>query len=108
MNALYAVLAGILFGLGVYAILRRSVIRWLIGMLLLGHAVNLGIFVAGGMDRNRAPILSETSNPVDPLPQALLLTAIVIGFGLMAYSIVLAAKVYQSMDSDDSEGMVNE
>lgn len=108
MNLLYAILAGVLFGLGVYALLRRTLFRSLIGLLLIGHAVNLGIFVGGGLQRSRPPLESVTTRPTDPLPQALILTAIVIGFGFISFGVGLAAKVYETLGTDDTEGMTED
>jgi multicomponent Na+:H+ antiporter subunit C len=78
--------------------------------VLLGHAANLLIFVASGLVRGRSPLVPEGASvptlPVsDPLPQSLILTAIVIGFGVVAFAVVLIHKAYQASSTDDLEGM---
>ncbi len=75
------------------------------GVFLLTHAANLAIIEAGRVTgRLFPPVLGEGKPPdqlVDPLPQALILTAIVIGFGVLAFSLVLAHRVHQSRGTDD-------
>jgi multicomponent Na+:H+ antiporter subunit C len=86
--------------------LRRSLVKIIIGLVLLGNAANLLIFTVGGLVRAGPPLISEgQSTPVepfaDPLPQALILTAIVIGFGVVAFAMVLAYRAYQTVGTDD-------
>jgi len=104
----YILLSGALFGIGVFALLQRSLIRILIGLLLIGNAVNLGIFTAGGARRQQPPIVGDSTVPVDPVPQALLLTAIVIGFALAAFGVVLVGKVNEQLETEDTEEMRSE
>jgi multicomponent Na+:H+ antiporter subunit C len=108
MDALLAILIGGLFAASVYMILRRSIIKLIIGLLLLGNACNLLIFTIGKTIRGKAPLIEEgakkvTETVADPIPQALILTAIVIGFGLSAFTIVLIQQVYQWVGVDDSD-----
>lgn len=96
MEAVLAIAIGILFGSGVWLILRPRTFQVITGLLLLSYAVNLFIFVMGRAVVNQAPItLSAEIDPAqytDPLPQALVLTAIVIGFASTAlYLVVLLA-----------------
>ncbi|MEZ4707731.1 MAG: NADH-quinone oxidoreductase subunit K [Caldilineaceae bacterium] len=91
-----ALVVGVLFATGTYLILRRRPIRLILGLGLLGHGVNLLLFSLGGSERGLPPIVvdkaaftGDISGFVDPLPQALILTAIVIGFGVMAFTVVL-------------------
>jgi multicomponent Na+:H+ antiporter subunit C len=82
----------------------------LLGIVVLGNAVNLLIFVAGRLTRATPPIVPDGQvAPVgyfaNPLPQALILTAIVIGFAMFAFLIVLAFRAYQEMDADDTDHM---
>lgn len=95
-----AVVVGVLFAAGTFLILRRSPIKLILGLGLLSHGVNLLLFSTSGLKRAEPPILDKSdfkgvidSNMidgfVDPLPQALILTAIVISFGVTAFTVVL-------------------
>lgn len=106
MNYLMAIVIGGLFAAGLYMMMRRSIVKLIFGLFLLGHAVNLLIFTIGGLDSTRPPILIPgemvlSGNYADPLPQALILTAIVIGFGVQAFAIVLIKRTYQASGTDD-------
>lgn len=106
MTVVLALLIGLLFTGAVYCLLRRSLMRVLIGILLLGHGVNLLLLSASEPLSRHAAILGkdglpEFPNSADPLPQALVLTAIVIGFGLSVFTLVLARACYQGNASDD-------
>ncbi len=106
MDLLLAILVGLLYAGGVYMILRRSLVKLIIGLALLGHATNLLLFSMGELERGKAPLIPEGAHEVagafsDPLPQALILTAIVIGFGAQAFAIVLIKRVYQRNRTDD-------
>ena len=110
MEAVLALLVGLLFAAAIYLILSRALIRVMLGIVLLGNAVNLLIFVAGRLTQATPPIiprgLTAPLGPVaNPLPQALILTAIVIGFAMFAFLIVLAMRAYQAMDADDTGHM---
>ena len=104
MEALMAVVIGILFAIGTYLILSRAFLRVVFGTCLLSHAILLYLITGGKLKRGAAPILeSGVTVYVDPIPQALILTAIVIGFGVTAFIIVLAYRAYQTLGSDDTE-----
>jgi multicomponent Na+:H+ antiporter subunit C len=110
MEFTLALVVGVLYTTGFYMILRRSIVKLIIGLGLLGHAANLLIFTAGRVTRGHPPVIgghAETLLPpfADPLPQALILTAIVIGFGVQAFAIVLIKRVYQTVDTDDFNQM---
>jgi multicomponent Na+:H+ antiporter subunit C len=110
MDYILAILVGIFISLGVYLLLSRAVIRMLIGMTILGNGVNLLIFTAGRVTREIAPIvppgLSQPEGPIaNPLPQALILTAIVIGFSMFSFLLVLAFRTYKSLDADNTDNM---
>jgi multicomponent Na+:H+ antiporter subunit C len=110
MDYILAILVGIFISLGVYLLLSRAVIRMLIGMTILGNGVNLLIFTAGRVTREIAPIvppgLSQPEGPIaNPLPQALILTAIVIGFSMFSFLLVLAFRTYKSLDADNTDTM---
>lgn len=110
MDHVVAVLAGLLIAAGVYMLLSRSLIRMLLGLTLLGNGVNLVILVAGRLGRIVPSIVGgDASAPLaeaaNPLPQALILTAIVIGFAMFAFLLVLAYRAYQSLEADDTDRM---
>jgi multicomponent Na+:H+ antiporter subunit C len=111
MQTLLAFTVGGLVAAAVFLLLRRSLAKIILGLALLTNAVNLLIFTVGGLTRAAPPITSEGADapalPVaDPLPQALILTAIVIGFGVLAFMMVLAYRAYQEVGSDDLDRMV--
>lgn len=110
MDYVLAALVGVFVSLGIYLLLSRSVIRMLIGMTILGNGVNLLIFTAGRVTREVAPIvpsgLDTPAGPIaNPLPQALILTAIVIGFSMFSFLLVLAFRAYKSLDADNTDTM---
>lgn len=101
-----SLIIGILTAGGVYMILRRNFVKVILGFMLLAHAANLVIFKVGGLTRGEPAFVEEGASAIaepfaDPLPQALILTAIVIGFGVQAYAIVLFKRSYQATGSDD-------
>jgi multicomponent Na+:H+ antiporter subunit C len=104
-----ALVVGVLYAAGVYMMLRRSVVKLLIGIALLAHAANLLVFTASGVVRGAAPVLDASgaapARTADPLPQALVLTAIVIGFGVLAFAVALIHRVHQDTGSDDVDRM---
>lgn len=100
--------AGALYAAAFYALLRRSVVRLALGLVLLGHATNLSLFVSNGVLRARPPLLEPEGAPLaqpfsDPLPQAFILTAIVINFGMLALLLVMVHRTEQATGSDDIE-----
>lgn len=112
MELILSILVGVLFAAALYTMLRRSIVRLAIGLTLLGHAANLLIFTVSGVSRTGAPIVPEGREaPVigssDPVPQALILTAIVISFGVLAFVLVLVKRVYQTVGSDDSDDLTS-
>lgn len=100
-----SLLIGLMFGSAVYCLLRRSLMRVLIGILLLSHAVNLLLMSASTPISDIPGIVSPGVPPAevmaDPLPQALVLTAVVIGFGLCVFTLVLARSVFLERKDDD-------
>lgn len=110
MPAILSIVVGVLYATGIYMILRRSIVKLIIGLALLGQATNLLIFTAGGLRRGAPPIVPEGADApaaavADPLPHALILTAIVIGFGVLAFTLVLIRRVNQSLGEDDLDAM---
>ncbi|CUA88423.1 Na+/H+ antiporter subunit C [Pseudidiomarina woesei] len=112
MEALYATTVGMLTACSIYLILRGRSFPIVIGITMLSYAVNLFLFSTGRLVMNELPIIGNQASYTDPLPQALVLTAIVIGFAMTAYSIILAVRVRGELgtdevnepDSSDAEG----
>ncbi len=101
MELLLSLAVGLMFGCGVWLVLRRRTFSAVLGLTLLAYAVNLMIFLGGRIDRNVAPLtLPGAEGLADPLPQALVLTAIVIGFGMTAYLVALSLKALGTSNSD--------
>lgn len=113
MESVLAVVIGGLYAAGMYLMVRRSIVKMIFGLALLGNAANLLIFTVGRLTRGRPPhVPVDGIVPVlpvaDPVPQALILTAIVIGFGVQAFALVLIKRVYQTVGSDDQDEMTTE
>jgi multicomponent Na+:H+ antiporter subunit C len=113
MILLLAITIGSLFGGAVYMMLRRSVVKLILGLIMLSHGVNLLIFTMGdGVRRGVPPIVDYATGAVapgtaDPLVQALILTAIVISFGITAFIMALAYRASQAVKSDDLDDMAS-
>jgi multicomponent Na+:H+ antiporter subunit C len=110
MAILTALTVGALYAAGLYMMMRRSVVKLIIGLMLLGHATNLLLFTMGRLTRGSPPLVPPgASEPVgpfaDPLAQALILTAIVIGFGVQAFAVVLIKRAYLAVGTDDLDEM---
>ena len=100
MELLVASAIGLLAAAGLYLVLRARTFPVVLGLTLMSYAVNLFIFVAGGIRVGVPPIVGQGPGMTDPLPQALVLTAIVIGFGMTAYLVVLAIRSRGETGSD--------
>jgi len=110
MELVLAVVIGSIYAVGFYMMMRRNIVRLIVGLVLMGYATNLLIFEVGRLTRGAPPIvpLGETVplEPIaDPVPQALILTAIVIGFGLQAFALVLVKRVYQTVETADVDAI---
>jgi multicomponent K+:H+ antiporter subunit C len=90
MEALLASTIGLLTAVGLYLTLRLRTFPVILGLTFLSYAVNLFIFASGRLAINAAPIIGMTDTPTDPMPQALVLTAIVISFGMTAVIMIMA------------------
>lgn len=106
MQTVLAFVAGALYAAGLYLMMRRSIVKLIIGLALLSHGSNLLIFMMGRLAPGRPPIIPPDAHRLtapfaDPLPQALILTAIVIGFGLQAFAVVLIRRANQTVGTDD-------
>jgi multicomponent Na+:H+ antiporter subunit C len=110
MEAIFALVVGIFFAAAFYLMMSKHIIRVLLGVVLLGNAVNMLIFTAGRLTPAIPPIIpgSETilpSGTANPLPQALILTAIVISFSFFCFLLVLTWRAYQDLGTDDTDEM---
>lgn len=108
MNVAFALLAGAFLAAAIFLLLSRSLVRVLLGLVVLGNAINLLILVAGRLSSVTPPILGAPAaahGVANPLPQALILTAIVIGFGLVTFMIVLVWRALGASGIDDSDAM---
>ncbi len=95
-------LVGALLTTGVYLVLDRTLLRVVIGLGLLSNGTHLLLLSTGGLEEGAAPVLAHgVSTVVDPLPQALILTAIVISFGVTALLLTISYGVYERYRSDD-------
>ncbi|MBX3041226.1 MAG: NADH-quinone oxidoreductase subunit K [Bdellovibrionaceae bacterium] len=99
----FAILIGAFFGVGFYLATSRHLLRFVFGLLLMGQAANLFVFMSGGLSRGLSPIIEESAKNQMPetLSQALILTAIVIGFAMTAFFVVLARQCFLRFGSDD-------
>lgn len=103
MEALFAVTLGLLTASGLYLLLRARTFPVVLGLTLLSYAVNLFLFAMGRLAGDAA-VLGQGGTPSDPLPQALVLTAIVIGFAMTAFVVVLALRGVANLGNDHVDG----
>ncbi|MFC3862337.1 sodium:proton antiporter [Deinococcus antarcticus] len=103
MNSLFALIIGVLVGTGVFLLLSRSIVRVVIGLAFIAYGINLTILTVAGLSQASPPLLTLPGPYVDPLPQALILTAIVIGFATTALLLTVALRAYQVAGHDDVE-----
>jgi len=106
MNLYICLLISVLVSAGVYCILQPNLMRITIGIVILSNAANLILFVAGGLSDKLMPLISKEEEfmdlkAADPVPQALILTAIVIGFGVIAYFLFLCREYYRDRGEDN-------
>ena len=103
MELFTAIIVGILFGCGTYLLLKRTLFWVIVGLALYSHGANL-LLMQVGLLQGEGPILKsgiKAAAYTDPLPQALILTAIVIGFAATAFVLVLAYKIQQNLATTD-------
>jgi multicomponent Na+:H+ antiporter subunit C len=111
MTFVLSLVVGTLFAGATYLMLRRSVVKLILGLVLLSHGTNLLLFLMGdGVVLGNAPFVdyatgATSATSADPLPQALILTAIVISFGFTAFILALAYRADQVVQSDDLDDM---
>ncbi|MEQ9259423.1 MAG: Na+/H+ antiporter subunit C [Roseovarius sp.] len=100
MEMLLASAVGVLTAAGVYLVLRQRTFPVIVGTAFLSYAVNVFLFASGRLAINQPPVLSDATAYTDPLPQALVLTAIVISFGMTAVVVMVALGAYLSSQDD--------
>lgn len=104
MEGIYAFCVGILTASAVYLTLRGRTFPVVVGLILLSYAVNLFLFASGRLQVNAAVVIGKSPTYADPLPQALVLTAIVIGFAMTAFIVILAIRARADMGNDHVDG----
>ena len=104
MEAVVAIAIGVLTACGVFLILRSRTFPVVLGLTLLSYAVNLFLFASGRLRLDAPPLIRAGAAYTDPLPQALVLTAIVIGFGMTAYLLMLALRALAETGDDHVDG----
>lgn len=104
MEFIFSLCIGVLTACGIYLSLRGTTFSVVIGLTLLSYAVNLFLFASGRLALNAAPILKHSETITDPLPQALVLTAIVIGFAMTAFAVILAMRARADLGNDHVDG----
>ncbi|WP_026569875.1 Na(+)/H(+) antiporter subunit C [Sediminibacillus terrae] len=104
MEIIMSVVAGILFAAGIYNLLQKQLLRIVIGTVILSNGAHLFILTMGKLKRGAPPVLEYgVSEYADPLPQALILTSIVISFGLTSLLLVLSYRAAQENNTDNME-----
>lgn len=108
MEFVTALVAGALLAASFYLLMRRNLLRFVIGLIILANAVNLVIFTMGRLTRAQPPVIPygaklPTEGYANPLPQALILTAIVISFGLLAFTLVLVYRNFAANETIESD-----
>ena len=111
MELLWCIVVGLMTACGIFLMLERHIIRFLFGMMLVSNAINLAIFVAGRLTRGTPPLIASDQllpeiGYANPLPQALILTAIVIGFGLLLFTLILAYRAIKELGTGDMDKML--
>lgn len=104
MNLILAIAIGVLTGAGVYLLLQARTFPVIVGLTLLSYGVNVFLFASGRLLTGFPAIVSDAERFADPLPQALVLTAIVIGFAMTAFVVVLALRLRSDTGSDHVDG----
>ncbi len=110
MELILAITIGVLFAVSAYLLLRRSIVKMIFGIVLLSQAVNLLILTASGLKTGAIPFVEGQATGLaptaaDPMPQALILTAIVISFGVLAFTLAMAQRADKTVGTDDLDEM---
>jgi len=104
MELLLSLIIGVLVACGIYLVLRAQTFPVVLGLTFLSYAINLFLFAAGRLTIGQPPVIGSAAASSDPLPQALVLTAIVIGFAMTAFVIMLALKARAELGNDHVDG----
>jgi multicomponent K+:H+ antiporter subunit C len=104
MEAIFAATLGVLTASGVYLLLRARTFPVVLGLTLISYAVNLFLFAMGRLQSGVVTVIGKGGAYADPLPQALVLTAIVIGFAMTAFVVVLARRSVGETRTDHVDG----
>jgi multicomponent K+:H+ antiporter subunit C len=104
MELLYVICVGVLTFSGIFLCLRGRTFPVVVGLTMLGYAVNMFLFSSGRLNLAGAAILGMAEQYADPLPQALVLTAIVIGFAMIAFVVILSMRARADLGSDFVDG----
>lgn len=112
MDFIMPIVVGILYAGGIYLMFHRNFLKLIIGLVILGHATNLFIFTISRLTRGQPALIPEDATQgdaafADPVPQALILTAIVIGFGIQAFAIVLIKRAHDALGTTDMNDLNN-
>ena len=112
MELLMSIVIGVCYATAIFLLLQKRLLQVILGIALLGHATNLLIFVAAGLHGTSLPIIPEgadvlPSTAVDPLPQALILTAIVIGLAIFGFALALAYRCVAVLGHDDIDRLIH-
>lgn len=106
---LVATAVGVLSAAGIYLVLRARTFPVVLGLAFMSYAINVFLFASGRLVINQPPIWGkDVAAYTDPLPQALVLTAIVIAFGMTALVVVLALRAYLETGTDQVDGLADE
>ncbi|MDI6402077.1 NADH-quinone oxidoreductase subunit K [Balneolaceae bacterium ANBcel3] len=113
MDTILPILAGAIFASGIYLLLRKGLILTIIGIILISNSVNLALFSLGRISTENPPLIAAGSAIpeapfANPLPQALILTAIVIGFGLLAFALAMAYRSYKELGTIDQDSLLED
>jgi multicomponent Na+:H+ antiporter subunit C len=105
MEIMLAILVGVLYAAGVYMLLRRSILKFIIGIIFMSNATNLLVFLSAGLIPGNPAFVGEKilqqGEMADPLPQALVLTAVVIGLGIITFTLALKYRFFKLTSTDD-------
>lgn len=110
MESALAIISGSLVAGGIYLLLSQNLVRMLFGLVMLSNAVNLMLFVAGGLIHRKPPLIEAdqvalAAPAANAMPQALILTAIVIGFALLTFMFVLFYRSYEVLGTAETRQM---
>jgi multicomponent Na+:H+ antiporter subunit C len=110
MTLALAITVGLLAAAGFYNLMRRSIVTLAVGLILLSHAVNLLLFGSNGLVRGKPPLIPDgdqlpPAGFADPVPQALILTAIVINFGMLVFALVLLHRTRHAAQTDQVDAL---